>query len=884
MKSKNPIESFESSVQAGFDMVREEYAWLVEGLRSMLKQRGERAAVQLLDGEVEDLAHAGAAGIQTLSFVFQFLNLAEEYSAKRARELREESLGIGKETGHWGYYFRLLKERGFTPEAVRQAVDAAHAEIVLTKHPTEAKRWSVLGMHRDINDLLAERGRARSIVAKSRCERKLGAIVERMWLTGEVNRSKPTLEDELQQVLFYLTETLPEALERVDERFRHAWELTWPEFGVCPRGCYPRLSLGSWVGGDRDGHPLVTAQVTQETLAKLEQSGRALVRQNLRRMAPELSFTMGRVAVPEEMLEFFAQKGIEEKGDQPFLAYGKWLVAECDSLRKSELCKHLERLCQWLSAIGAHNAITKSVEPVVRIVETFGVHLARLDVRQNSSYYERALVQMMEAAGIENAETFPDWPMERKLLFLDRELSHPRPLTHPSSRLPAEAQEVRATFEVLARHIENKGSDGLGMLVVSMTRSVADLLTVYVLGKEAGLTQFVDGHMRCALSVTPLFETYDDLEAAAGITEAFLEHPVTRASLAKREGGPRAVVMLGYSDSNKDSGILASQWALQRAQEALLEVGRRQGVEMTFFHGRGGTVGRGAGPTHRFLEALPGGSLDGGIRMTEQGEVLAQKYGTPSTAAINLELLAAGTVGAKLLYSERLGSESRATLEFMVEASRQHYREFLHTEGFIEYYRQATPIDVIEQGRIGSRPARRSGQASLDDLRAIPWVFSWNQSRHYLAGWYGVGTALEGLRSERPEAFAQLRSELQRVPFLRYLVYNTESSLASADPYWIRQYAGLVEDERVREHFLRKVLEEYERTEKALGALFDRPLEERRPRFSFTLAQREDHLKVLHGHHVRLLREAREKKYPKALMEELLLLTNAIANGLRTTG
>jgi len=496
----------------------------------------------------------------------------------------------------------------------------------------------------------------------------------------------------------------------------------------------------------------------------------------------------------------------------------------------------------------------------------------------------------MTAAGIEDAENFPSWNEARKLEFINQELSTPRPLTHASMELPHEATEVRNTLAAVASYVETHGTGGVGALIISMTRNLVDLLTVYVLAKEVGLTHLTDKGLSCKLPVVPLFETYDDLERAPGITHAFLSHPCTIASLGLDAEDCKSIIMimLGYSDSNKDTGILASQWVLQNAQRNLVKVARDHGINANFFHGRGGTVGRGAGPTHRFLEALPEGALDGGLRTTEQGEVIAQKYNTPSTATANLEWLIAGTLGAQMLATKQpMLPAISAAMDQLSEASQVHYRGLIQAEGFIQFYREATPIDAIEQSRIGSRPSRRTGKKSfsLDDLRAIPWVFSWNQSRYYLPGWYGVGSALETLESESPEGYAAIVDNLQSTPFLRYVFYNVESSLTSSDEQWMRTYADLVQDEAVREAILGRILNERNLTQKHLNQLFKRPLAERRPRFYKTLAEREGPLSALHRKQIDLLKTTRANpESSEQSTNQLLRVVNAIAAGLRTTG
>ncbi len=376
---------------------------------------------------------------------------------------------------------------------------------------------------------------------------------------------------------------------------------------------------------------------------------------------------------------------------------------------------------------------------------------------------------------------------------------------------------------------------------------------------------------------------------------AFLDQPVTRRSLEHRVqrvgSGGRLVqqIMVGYSDSNKDGGIVASQWGLQKAQAGISAMGRQCGVDIVFFHGRGGTVSRGAGPTHRFLEALPMGSLCGSLRLTEQGETIAQKYANPPTAAYNLELLAAGVTSATV-HHIRAGSsvESyRGLMERFSEASRVAYRGLLDEPDFMRFYRQATPIDALEHSRIGSRPSRRTGQATLADLRAIPWVFSWSQSRFYVPGWYGVGSGLAALsEAER----GQVANNLRNWKFVRYLLTNVESSVVSADMDLMEEYAGLVEDEEVRERFMARIRAEWRLTQQGLAEVCGGGVSGRRPRMYRTLGYRSEALRVLHRQQIALLKRWRSASsggdlgLAEAILPELLLSVNAIASGLRTTG
>lgn len=890
MSETNPTD-FLKLVQTGLAQVREEHQFLLDAFIAVLQDTGEAESAGLLKEGVDAAASdepLSDDAVQAISFSFQLLNLVEEHVANSIRRTRESELGTSAEPGHWGYYLKKLKDEGFCPDDVRRAIAELQVEPVFTKHPTEAKRWSVLELHREIVRLLRAREMARTGREFARCQSQARSIIERLWLTGEINHKKPKVEDELDNLLYYLSEVFPSTLHRLDDNLQNAWLETWPDEAPLNIGDLPNLQFGSWVGGDRDGHPLVTAEVTATTLKRMHATAQRILRAALAKLARQLSMTESHSETPSGLLEALGDWGITEPGQEPWRTYVESLGERFETMRRPELYEKIQQLAEWLEAAKAKLTAEQHVRPLLRLIDSIGLHLARTDIRQNSAFHEKALSQMMVAAAIEDGANFAEWPEERKLAFLNHELSTPRPLTHPSMQLPKEASDVREALGVVAAHMEAHGCDGIGTLIVSMTRNLCDLLTVYVLAKEVGLTHQAASGLICKLPVVPLYETYEDLERGPGITDAFLAHPCTQRSLriGEADAHPRHMIMLGYSDSNKDTGILASQWVLFNAQRDLVAAGLKHGVKVTFFHGRGGTIGRGAGPTHRFLEALPVKSLDGGLRVTEQGEVIAQKYNTPATATANLEWLLAGSLGAQLLATRRpLPDEVSEVMNRIVAESRRAYRALLDAPDFMTFYRQATPIDAIERSRIGSRPSRRTGQATLDDLRAIPWVFSWNQSRFYLPGWYGVGSALDKLEADGPEVYQAFQESIQTTPLLRYVFYNVESSLASSDAAWMRAYAGLVEEAVVRERLLGQILSERERTQTHLDNLFKRPLPERRPRFYETINKREAPLTRLHHRQIKLLRETRAvEEVDDETVDQLLRVVNAIASGLRTTG
>lgn len=882
-------QDFIQLVETGLAQVEDEHQFLLQAFSDVLTSMGETDAVEALKSHsAETPLTLNDDSVQAISFSFQLLNLAEEHVANSVRRTRESKLGTSAEPGHWGHYLKRLKEEGFEPDLIREEIADLKIEPVFTKHPTEAKRWSVLELHREIVRILRYRETAQTERELERCALQARGVIERLWLTGEINYQKPRVEDELDNLLYYLSEVFPSTLNRLDENLINAWQETWPEAAPLTASEMPHLQFGSWVGGDRDGHPLVTAEVTAATLRKMRNTAINILRGRLNKLSRRLSLTQTHCECPQALIDAINAWGAETDSNEPWRAYVTAMIERLDSFNRAELHTALKSLADWLEAAQAPRTAKLYVSPLLRLIDTIGLHLARIDIRQNSAFYEKALSQMMVAAGIDDAENYGSWSEEAKIEFLNRELQSPRPLTHPSMKLPKEATEARDALGTIAAHIAAYGTDGIGALIVSMTRNLGDLLTVYVLAKEVGLTQQSQKGLACILPVVPLFETYEDLEAGPGIADAFLAHPCTQRSLQIGVEGasPHFMIMLGYSDSNKDTGILASQWVLFNAQRNLAEVGLRYGVKTTFFHGRGGTIGRGAGPTHRFLEALPENSLNGGLRVTEQGEVIAQKYNTASTATANLEWLIAGSLGAQLLATRHsLPASISQTMDQIVSESRKAYRALLDADGFMTFYRQATPIDAIEQSRIGSRPSRRTGQATLDDLRAIPWVFSWNQSRFYVPGWYGVGSALDALEASGEAAYNTFKESLQTTPFLRYVFYNIESSISSSDETWMRTYAALVKETEIRERLLSQILDERERTKRHLAKLFTRPLATRRPRFYETIKKREAPLKQLHDRQIELLRETRAaEKVDAQSTEKLLRVVNAIASGLRTTG
>ncbi|MGB3780470.1 MAG: phosphoenolpyruvate carboxylase, partial [Tunicatimonas sp.] len=774
-----------------------------------------------------------------------------------------------------------------------------------------------------------------------------------LWRTGEIFLEKPTVMAELKNMMHYLTEVFPPSIARVDRRLRDAWANT--EFDPQRLADYralPRIQFGDWVGGDRDGHPFVTAEVTRQTLRELRRHALQLHAHDLKDLAARLSFSVSRNAVPStlsdriretsEIIGLEAQPALNRNPNEPWRqlanlmhrripldVYGELDEQAFSYQRSSELLADLNVLYDTLEEVDAGPVARSEVEPLLRKVQSFGFHLAALDIRQNSAFHDRAVSQLLHAATLPPDQlpntNYEQWSEEQRLDFLNRELRSARPFTQANTTLPTEAQAVLDCYRTVQDFIRRYGANGLGALIVSMTRSVSDLLTVYLLAREAGLVRWQEDGLVSELPVVPLFETIDDLRRCPDIFDQFLQHPVTRRSLAyqqaqrdaaQRDAAQRATaeptvstagaaqpgvtqlgvaqpvqqVMVGYSDSNKDGGILASLWYVNRGQYHLTRVGQRHGVRVRYFHGRGGTVSRGGGPTHRFLESLPQHSLSGDLRLTEQGETIAQKYANLITSTYHLELLAAGTTKATVRQLRAVDEPHplEPVMDYLAEVSSQHYGDLLRTEGFMDFYAQATPIDVIEASRIGSRPARRTGQRTLADLRAIPWVFSWSQARFFLSAWYGVGTALERLRSKRPGDFELVRMHAISYAPLRYILTNASSAVLMTHEKIMQQYVSLVEDTALRDRFMPTILQELSITRTLVEALYGTTIEQRRPRITKMLSLRQPKLAALHRHQIDQIRAWRCQKAAgqdtEDLLLDLLLTVSAISGGIKATG
>ena len=864
--------------------------------------------------------------LQLYSIAFHLLNMVEENNAAQARRKKENDKGLESVSGLWANNLKMLKDAGISEQDIAKNLSSIRIEPVLTAHPTEAKRPIVLDHHRQLYLLLLERENTMyTELEKKNIKRKIKLELDRLWRTGEIFVEKPNVQTELKNVLHYLTNVFPDTVLKLDRRLEQAWENAGFDLNVLSDyKNLPHISFTDWVGGDRDGHPFVTSEITKETLETLRLNAIILIRKYLMELVKNLSFNCHLKKGPKnlykrtvsilndfelkeenlsetEQMEAFSlfvnlliiKLPVDVEGDTPVRLSEK----PYSYTKPSELIADLEILYDALVSFGAPIIANNDIKNVIRIVQTFGFHLANLDIRQNSKFHDNAVTQLIKA-GLGKEIDFSSLSEAERIDFLTKELESPRPFTQPGMKLGAEAETVINCYKVVNEYLTKYGSDGIGSFIVSMTRSVSDLLVVYLLAREAGLVEKTADGMVSKVHVVPLFETIEDLLGSPEILTGFVNHAFTKRSLAyqiSKSGNliPTQQVMIGYSDSNKDGGIMASQFHLFKAETELTEVGKQLNIKVRFFHGKGGSISRGAGPTHWFTRIMPHGAINGDMRLTEQGETISQKYANKINAVYNLELLLASTAGATILhkFTEKKAHPFAAKFEFLAATSKKHFQALLNHKSFMQFFGQATPIDVIEMSKIGSRPSRRTGKRSLADLRAIPWVFSWSQSRFNITSWYGVGSALEDFIKQYPNDLEALQKEAQQVSLIRYVLTNVDTSIAATDEMVFNWYANLVDDKTVKADILGLINEELEKTKKMLALVFPTPISERRSQHFYSNKLRALPLYDLHKNQIAVLKKWRKLKAVnpdspecQEMLLHLLMTINGISGALRMTG
>jgi len=846
----------------------------------------------------------GAKYIQACSMLFQLMNLIEENAAVRFRRKLEDETGPAAIRGSWTETFLRLQQAGITEDQIATLLPRIKVMPVLTAHPTEAKRISILNLHREVYIQLARREQGNlSKWELTTLEENLKALLERWWRTGEVYLEKPQVASERSNIIHYFKKVFPQAIQQSDQRLKNAWQ----SFGFNPDrlfhpGDFPQILFGSWVGGDRDGHPYVTAELTKSTLKTHRDAALDLLINKLQELAAHISFSEINNQVPPFLIhsitEFQKQSGsdgaeaVSRNPREPWRQFVNLVLVKVKNTKNeihptngyqspAQLLIDLTTLRKSLLEIGSRRLVTDLIFPIERMVQCFGFHLAKLDIRQNSSFHDQAVQQLLEAASVPDT-LFTEWPEEKRVAFLTQELQTNRPFLAPGAAVGPEAEQVISCYRAIKTHVEWYGKEGIGSLIVSMTRSLSDLLVPYLFLREVGFSYET-------FQVVPLFETINDLKNAPIILNSYLTHPI-KNEFTKSSSGIQEV-MLGYSDSNKDGGILASRWNIHQAEKSLTAIASTHNVSLRFFHGVGGTISRGGGKYHRFLDGMPPETVHAEIKLTIQGETIAQQFSNPINATYNLEMLLSGVAlqTSSWMYLHQSSARPDGAMEKLAQLSFDHFQQLIHHPTFMSFYSQATPIDVLEQSKIGSRPARRTGQRTLTDLRAIPWVFSWNQSRYNLTAWYGAGFALRKMKEDYPIQYAEIKAAANNWPFLRYTIIHIETNLLNANKEMMKAYAALVGDETERKQMLDRILQELEESQQQIAMLFTEPPSLRRVSVYDNSKRREPVLNSLHLLQISAMKEWRSLKQTNPenggrLLEKLLMITSAISGGLKNTG
>jgi phosphoenolpyruvate carboxylase len=846
--------------------------------------------------------------IRAFATYFQLANIAEQHHRIRRRRHYQIHTPESPQRGSLADLFqRLSTGTGSLPaEAIRVLFDKLDIRPVVTAHPTEATRRSLLEKHRRIADLLAalDREDLPEVEEKHLLDR-LDREVDSIWLTDELRRSRPTVMDEVHYALHYfdavLFDAVPDFLEELHQASERIPGLELPA-EITP------ITFGSWVGGDRDGNPFVTPEVTWQTFQLMRRTVIMKYRSAVRELGSRLSESSRFSPPSPELVESLRRDASElpelarqieqQNPEEPYrqkLGYimerlVRTLSGESEQTYRdsSALEKDLDLILASLRANDAASAAL--VERLRRQVATFGLHLAVLDLRQSSDRHTEAVSEITQGIGL--SPHYGDMDESARSRWLTDELETLRPLVSGTMRLSEPTRNVLETFDVARRAIQELSPKAVGTYLISMAENVSDVLAVVVLAKESGLyVPPAPGRaLHAPLPVAPLFETIDDLRRAPDVMDRLFRNAAYRR-IVKAQGNLQEV-MIGYSDSSKDGGILTSSWELYKAQESLWDVARRHGIELRLFHGRGGTVGRGGGPSHRAILAQPPGTVAGRIKITEQGEVISAKYGLPEIAIRSLELATSAVFEASVPGTDgdvgRL-DRWRAIMEELSERAYHAYRDLVHdSPAFTDYFTEATPVDELQHFFIGSRPARRKGiSKGIADLRAIPWVFGWTQSRHLLPGWFGVGTALSTFVEQGNRENLEILKAMNREwRFFESTLSNVEMALAKADFQIARHYAYRLADPKRRAIFDR-IEDEFRRTRRQLLEVTEqKELLEKTPVLRRSIDVRNPYVDPMSYLQVELLDRYRKKGSPEdhELLTAILRTINGIASGLRNTG
>ncbi len=852
--------------------------------------------------------------LQAHGIWFRLLSIAEQNLAMRNLRRTETERGPEHVPGTFAHAFSEAIKAGTPVEEIRALLGSAQIRPVITAHPTEAKRITVLEIHRRIFLLLREI----ELTRWTPRERKaliddLRTEIDLLWLTGEIRLEKPTVRQEAEWGLHFFNDALFEGMAHLHARLDEVLTETYPhqKFDV------PSIfQFGTWIGGDRDGNPFVTNDITREILFLYRQASIARYQQELHRVGHKLSVAQHAVEVPESFREalskLLAASGAGEQiaarnPGEVFRQFTTCILRKLDATTAAdrdgtetappnryatadEMIEDLRTLEVGLAGARCEGIARDIVTPLRRQVEAFRFRTFSMDLRENTGKTNAALADIYKQINGGREPPKPD--SEEWKQWLLAELV--RPLEElPSFGLPEPTESTLGMLKLVRETRDRVDRQAFGGFVLSMTRTVADVLGIYLMAKYAGLFSDRDNVESCELMVIPLLETIEDLRNGPSIMRELLGVPVVRRTLLRELGGVQEV-MVGYSDSNKDGGFLCSIWEVSKAQTRLKKVGEERGLPISFFHGRGGSVGRGGAPTGRAIAAQPPGTIHGRMRVTEQGEVVSGKYANRGVAQYQMELLCASVLEHSLMSGREQELQTNPDFDEVMEAlsglSFTAYRNLIEQPGLVDFYQAASPVDELARLNIGSRPARRTGATTLADLRAIPWVFAWSQNRMVIPGWYGVGTALEQIVAVRGESGENLlRRMFNESRLFRLIIDEVEKTLPLVDLDIACAYAELVPDRELRDRIFKLVEDEYHRTVNTVLAV--NGTEEicaRFPQYRERIGRRLSTLNHVGHEQVTLIKRFRSTDRSDPRRQEylisLLLSINCVASGLGWTG
>jgi phosphoenolpyruvate carboxylase len=897
-------------------------ALLTDVLREVIAMGGGREALRLLDdavalGQEARLGDERAADklaelvaglsldetevlVRSLTRWFQLVNLAEDNERVRRLRARDAADPERPRDGSLRHVISALQDAGTTEGELDEVLSSAELRLVMTAHPTEARRRTTIDKLARVFAVLRELDE-RSHAPTSDARRRLLATVQELWGSDDLRAAELTVADEVRGGLIHFSSTLADTIPRIYRDLEEAVAEFYP--AAAPRPPVPPLlSFGSWIGGDRDGNPFVTPETTVSALELMREQCLRLTEAQLEQLAGRLSLSerlTGSAPALEPILaaghERFPELAERLAGLNPEEPYRRALTFMRERIRATqkraagayaepaELLEDLRRVEASLRE--GHGALTagSDLRDVIRQVEVFGFHFARLDIREHALVHRRALGEVYGALRV--CEDYEGLGEDERLRLLQAQIADRRPLIPTDiDRFSEPTRDAIRTFRVLRATLEGPNRGAIQTYIISGSEGPADILEVLLLMKEASLCR-AGGEM-AQLRVVPLFEAGATLEAAPETMERLLAMPVYREALSSV--GDEQEIMIGYSDSNKDVGYLASAWAAYRAQVRIAEVLSRHGVSWCFFHGRGGAVGRGGGPTNGAILSLPPGTVRGRLKMTEQGEVLTAKYAVPEIAHRELELAASATLATGRSRPHQESERFARLLAEMAEDSAAVYRSVVHdTPDFVAFFEAVTPVHEISRLRLGSRPAKRTKAGGIEDLRAIPWVFSWTQARIVLPAWLGLGTALHHARERHGlELLQRMAAEW---PFFTSVLSNAEMGCAKADLVIARRYVDLWDDAAARERIWVPLQDELQRTIEELVLIGGgERLLDTEPVLQASIDRRNPFVDPLSFVQVELLRRLRREPDRATTSDQLgrvsLLTINGIASGLRNTG